>query len=137
MEDVQRGEFDAHAWIRRVRYWRHSRPRGQLPPTYLVGCRPAELTEGIGLTAAVQNAVPAAAAAVRRALRELINDRHSMEERVGSGMCLGIPGQVIELHRGARRANSPWSDVSGHLLQDQHRDDSRADCKTWLPVTGC
>jgi hypothetical protein len=47
-----------------------------------VGCRPAQLAEGIGLTPAVQNAVPAAAAAVRRLVRELINDPHNIGERV-------------------------------------------------------
>jgi hydrogenase maturation protease len=37
---------------------------GELPLTYVVGCVPADLTEGIGLSAAVAAAVPEAIAAV-------------------------------------------------------------------------
>ncbi|WP_311764320.1 hydrogenase maturation protease [Arthrobacter ipis] len=37
---------------------------GSLPATYVVGCVPADLSEGIGLSAAVAAAVPKAAAAV-------------------------------------------------------------------------
>jgi hydrogenase maturation protease len=37
---------------------------GSLPATYVVGCVPADLSEGIGLSPAVAAAVPAAAAAV-------------------------------------------------------------------------
>ncbi len=55
---------------------------GQLPPTYLVGCRPAVLTDGMGLTAAVQDAVPAAAEAVRRLVRQLIDDQRTVGKRV-------------------------------------------------------
>ncbi len=45
---------------------------GTLPPTYLVGCRPASVEEGIGLSAAVSAAVPNAVAAVRMLLNERI-----------------------------------------------------------------
>lgn len=38
---------------------------GTLPPTYVVGVRPMDLDEGIGLSAPVRDAVPAAAEAVR------------------------------------------------------------------------
>jgi hydrogenase maturation protease len=37
---------------------------GSLPATYVVGCVPADLSEGIGLSPAVAAAVPKAAAAV-------------------------------------------------------------------------
>ena len=37
---------------------------GQLPVTYVVGCVPADVTEGIGLTPAVSAALPGARAAV-------------------------------------------------------------------------
>jgi hydrogenase maturation protease len=43
---------------------------GRLPPTYVVGCRPARTDEGIGLSEAVQAAVPAAMDAVRTLVRE-------------------------------------------------------------------
>jgi hydrogenase maturation protease len=55
---------------------------GQLPPTYLVGCRPGQLTEGIGLTTAVQDAVPAAEEAVHRLVQQLIDDPQSVGKRV-------------------------------------------------------
>jgi hydrogenase maturation protease len=81
-EDVQGGELDAHGMDPVAVLAALPDLGGQLPPTYLVGCRPVELTEGIGLTAAVQDAVPAAAAAVRRLVRQLIDDQHSVGERV-------------------------------------------------------
>ena len=81
-DDLGGGEFDAHGMDPVAVLAALPDLGGQLPPTYLVGCRPAELAEGIGLTPAVQNAVPAAAAAVRRLVRELINDPHSIGERV-------------------------------------------------------
>ena len=45
---------------------------GRLPPTYVVGCRPADTAEGIGLSAPVQAAVPLAMETVRALLRERI-----------------------------------------------------------------
>jgi len=38
---------------------------GELPPTYVVGVRPADIDDGIGLTEPLAAAVPTAAAAVR------------------------------------------------------------------------
>ena len=43
---------------------------GRLPPTYVVGCRPGDVGEGIGLTAPVEAAVPRAADIVRTLLRD-------------------------------------------------------------------
>jgi len=45
---------------------------GQLPPTYVVGVRPATLDEGIGLSAPVALAVDEAVRVVRQLLRERI-----------------------------------------------------------------
>ncbi|MEV4537547.1 hydrogenase maturation protease [Asanoa sp. NPDC049518] len=47
---------------------------GTLPPTYVVGCRPANLDEGIGLSPAVAAAVPEAAAAVDVLLGKLTTE---------------------------------------------------------------
>ena len=41
---------------------------GTLPPTYVVGCQPASVDEGIGLSPQVEAAVPVAADAVRRVI---------------------------------------------------------------------
>jgi hydrogenase maturation protease len=81
-DDVPGGEFDAHGMDPVAVLAALPDLGGQLPPTYLVGCRPAQLAEGIGLTPAVQDAVPAAARTVRRLVRDLINNPHSIGERV-------------------------------------------------------
>jgi len=81
-EDVEGGEFDAHGMDPVAVLSALPGLGGQLPPTYLVGCRPAVLTEGMGLTAAVRDAVPAAADAVRGVVRQLIDDQHIVGERV-------------------------------------------------------
>jgi hydrogenase maturation protease len=81
-DDVPSGEFDAHGMDPVTVLAALPGLGGQLPPTYLVGCRPTELAEGIGLTAVVQDAVPEAAAAVRRLVGELIKDPHSVGGRV-------------------------------------------------------
>jgi len=81
-DDVRGGEFDAHGMDPVAVLSALPDLGGQLPPTYLIGCRPAELSEGIGLTPAVRSAVPAAAAAVRRLVQQLIEDQHSVGERV-------------------------------------------------------
>jgi hydrogenase maturation protease len=81
-DDVQGGEFDAHGMDPVAVLSALPDLGGRLPPTYLVGCRPAQLTEGIGLTAAVQDAVPAAAEVVGRLVRQLVDDQYSVGERV-------------------------------------------------------
>jgi len=43
---------------------------GQLPPTYVVGCRPADIGDGMGLTPAVAGAVDGAARLVLELLEE-------------------------------------------------------------------
>lgn len=50
---------------------------GELPPTYVVGVRPANLAEGIGLSAPVTAAVEEAVRVVRQLL----------DERIGVGTC--------------------------------------------------
>ncbi len=45
---------------------------GRLPPTYVIGCRPARTGEGIGLSARVEGAVPEAMETVRELLRQRI-----------------------------------------------------------------
>jgi hydrogenase maturation protease len=45
---------------------------GALPPTYVVGCRPSTVDEGIGLSAAVEAAVSPAIAAIREVVARLV-----------------------------------------------------------------
>lgn len=57
---------------------------GELPATYVVGCVPADLSEGIGLSAAVAAAVPQAAAAVVGLISEHnLVPEHPVPERSG------------------------------------------------------
>ncbi len=71
IDDLGRGDFDAHGMDPISVLAAVPKLGGELPPTYLVGCRPAEVDDGIGLGAAVQPAVPPAADAVRRLVDEL------------------------------------------------------------------
>jgi hydrogenase maturation protease len=50
---------------------------GELPATYVVGCVPADVSEGIGLSAAVAGAVPEAIAAIV----DLISEHNRVPER--------------------------------------------------------
>jgi hydrogenase maturation protease len=45
---------------------------GTLPPTYVVGCRPSTVDEGIGLSAADEAAVSPAIAAIREVVARLV-----------------------------------------------------------------
>jgi len=53
---------------------------GRLPPTVLVGCEPADIGEGLGLTARVAAAVPPAVEAVLA----ILDQESSSSERAGS-----------------------------------------------------
>ena len=71
-DDLGRGEFDAHGMDPVAVLAAVPKLGGELPPTYLVGCRPAEVEGGIGLGATARAAVPLAADAVRRLAGELL-----------------------------------------------------------------
>ena len=63
--DLGDGEFDAHGMHPAAMLAALERLGGTLPPTYVVGCRAAETSEGIGLSEPVAAGVPEALAAVR------------------------------------------------------------------------
>jgi hydrogenase maturation protease len=65
VDDLGGGEFDAHGMNPMAMLSGVQRLGGTLPATYVVGCRVAEVAEGIGLSAPVAAAVPEAVAAVR------------------------------------------------------------------------
>jgi hydrogenase maturation protease len=48
---------------------------GTVPPTYVVGCRPESVAEGIGLSDRVAAAVPVAVAEIRALLDDLVAER--------------------------------------------------------------
>jgi hydrogenase maturation protease len=71
-DDIGTGELDAHGMDPLAVLGSLQALGGTLPPTYVVGCQPARLDEGIGLSEAVAAAVPVAVEAVSRVIRERI-----------------------------------------------------------------
>ncbi len=70
-DDLGEGQFDAHGMDPVAVLASLSSLGGELPPTYIVGCRPADVSEGIGLSPPVAAAVDEAA----RTVRTLISER--------------------------------------------------------------
>ena len=71
-DDLGQGDFDPHGMAPVAVLASLQQLGGRLPPTYVVGCRPADLDDGIGLSAPVEAAVPEAMAVVRALLNERI-----------------------------------------------------------------
>jgi hydrogenase maturation protease len=63
-EDLGSGDFDAHGMEPVAVLASLGSMGGELPPTYVVGCEPADLDDGMGLTPAVEGAVEGAIDAV-------------------------------------------------------------------------
>lgn len=63
-DDLGDGEFDAHGMSPAAMLASLGSLGGELPQTYLVGCVPATVSEGMGLSAAVTTAVDKAVSAV-------------------------------------------------------------------------
>ncbi len=71
-DDLGTGDFDPHGMAPVAVLASIQQLGGDLPPTYVVGCRPATVEEGIGLSEAVSAAIPQAIAAVHAVLRERV-----------------------------------------------------------------
>ena len=65
-------QLDAHSLSPAAVFARLEALGGRLPPTWVVGCVPADLDDGIGLSDAATAAVPAGVTAVRRLAHRLI-----------------------------------------------------------------
>ncbi len=70
--DLGAGEFDPHGMAPVAVLASLADLGGQLPPTYVVGCTPLDLEDGIGLSEPVQAAIPEAIAIVRAVLSQQI-----------------------------------------------------------------
>lgn len=70
-EDLGEGEFDAHGMQPVSVLASLGSMGGELPPTYVVGCVPADVSEGIGLSDPVAAAVEEAAVVVTELVHEL------------------------------------------------------------------
>ncbi|MEP7091133.1 MAG: hydrogenase maturation protease [Nocardioidaceae bacterium] len=71
-DDLGSGDLDPHGMAPVAVLASLSALGGRLPATYVVGCTPADVGEGIGLSPSVGSAVSAAADLVRRVVRERI-----------------------------------------------------------------
>jgi hydrogenase maturation protease len=71
-EDLGGCDLDAHGMEPVAVLAGLERLGGTLPPTYVVGCRPVTLDEGIGLSPPVEDAVPVAVDAVSALVRLLV-----------------------------------------------------------------
>lgn len=81
-EDLGEGEFDAHGMDPVAVLASLSSLGGALPTTYVVGCHPADVGEGIGLSRPVSDAVPEAIATVRQLVDDIVHPvdaRHEQE----------------------------------------------------------
>lgn len=70
-DDIGTGDLDAHGMDPVAVLASLGSLGGTLPPTFVVGCRPATVDEGIGLSEPVSAAVPHAVGAVSRLLARL------------------------------------------------------------------
>jgi hydrogenase maturation protease len=70
-DDLGAADFDAHGMEPVAVLASVGKLGGTLPPTYVVGCQPASVEEGIGLGEAVRAAVPEAIDAVHALIRRL------------------------------------------------------------------
>lgn len=75
-DDLGEGAFDPHGMNPVAVLGTLGSLGGALPPTYVLGCQPATVEEGIGLSAAVSEAVPRAVDAVRTLLDRLSSLQH-------------------------------------------------------------
>ena len=69
-EDLGSGDFDPHGMAPVAVLASLDQLGGTLPPTFVVGCRPATVEDGIGLSDAVSAAVPHAIAIIRTLVEE-------------------------------------------------------------------
>lgn len=69
-DDLGEGELDAHGMAPVSVLASLGQLGGALPPTYVVGCQPADVGEGMGLTPGVEAAVDRAVALVHEVLDE-------------------------------------------------------------------
>jgi hydrogenase maturation protease len=83
-DDLGAAEFDAHGMQPVSVLASLSSMGGTLPPTYLVGCVPADTSEGLGLSEPVAAAVMAATGVVTELVNRLIEDSSGSGAPVGA-----------------------------------------------------
>ncbi len=74
-DDIGDGEFDAHGMNPVAVLASLESLGGSLPPTYIIGCSPVSVDEGLGLSGPVEAAIPIALDALRRLIDETVIPR--------------------------------------------------------------
>jgi hydrogenase maturation protease len=74
-DDLGDGEYDAHGMAPVAVLANLGQLGGSLPPTFVVGCHPASVDEGMGLSPAVEAAVDGAVSLIHELLEEHHNPR--------------------------------------------------------------
>ncbi len=82
-DDVGEGQFDAHGMNPVAVLANLQMLGGAIPPTYVIGCRPADVSEGMGLTVQVAAAVEEAMSVVEVVVVDLITTG-SVRTRAGA-----------------------------------------------------
>ncbi|CAN5205905.1 hydrogenase maturation protease [soil metagenome] len=82
-EDLGAGQFDPHGMAPVAVLASLGDLGGQLPPTYVVGCRPVDVEEGIGLSEPVEQAIPAAIEAIHLLIGTHLAARTPVENGAG------------------------------------------------------
>jgi len=90
-EDLGEGELDAHGMAPVAVLASLGQLGGSLPPTYVVGCQPADVGEGIGLTPAVAAAVDQAVQLVHDVLDEQLALPSARPEAIEDGARTSTP----------------------------------------------
>jgi hydrogenase maturation protease len=76
-DELGEGEFDAHGMNPVAVLASLGSLGGSLPPTYVVGCRPGSVEEGIGLSEPVSAAVPEAMRTVKAVVNRILDSAGS------------------------------------------------------------
>jgi hydrogenase maturation protease len=79
-DDLGDGELDAHGMAPVAVLASLGQLGGKLPPTYIIGCQPADVGEGMGLTPPVAAAIDGAIELVREVLSEQLG-RKAVSDR--------------------------------------------------------
>jgi hydrogenase maturation protease len=85
-DDLGQAEFDAHGMQPASVLAILGSMGGELPPTYVVGCVPADVSEGIGLSDPVASAVDEGVSVVSELLKRLVDGPLGVPPAAGHGL---------------------------------------------------
>ena len=128
-DDLGKGELDAHGMDPVAVLASLESLGGTLPPTYVVGCCPASLDEGIGLSAAVEAAIPCALDALRRLVADMTTTGRPVAGRARrrfeiSGVVQGVGFRPFVYVTASELglSGSVGNDISGVVIEVEGED---------------